>query len=67
MEIDIPYFGTVIARGPDTLLFAPSQQLSDEAGGLQGSGTASKKRKEVSLGKIAEVCLINREQVKIIL
>jgi hypothetical protein len=66
-EVEVPYFGTFIAKTADTLLFAPSQTLADEAGGMQGSGAASKKRKEVSLGKVAEVCLLNREQVKTIL
>lgn len=66
-EVEVPYFGTFIAKSTETLLFAPSQTLVEEACGIQGSGIASKKRKEVSLGKVAEVCLLNREQVKTIL
>lgn len=33
LELDIPYLGTVIAKGGDLLDFAVAQYLNDESGG----------------------------------
>lgn len=71
MELEIPYLGTVVAKGKDTLEFDVNKQFSEEAGNLIGSRTFYDGKKafkqELNLGKIAEVCLCSREQVKTIL
>ncbi len=69
-EFDIPYIGTVIAKGRDQLEFSIASQLSEEAGGLQSSKVEGRKgsmRQEMNLGKVGEVCMMSREQVKVIL
>ena len=69
-EIEVPYFGTVVAQGKQKLTFHTAQTLTDEGGMAptpKFSGEKKIIRQEVNMGKIAEVCLIGREQVKTIL
>ena len=70
-EIEVPYFGTVIAQGRHKISFSTAQTLNEDAGMAPTPKftTNDKKliRQEISMGKIAEVCMIGREQVKTVL
>ena len=68
-EIDIPQFGAVSCRDNNTLNFQATSTLAEELAG--SSYPLDKKhqgqqvvRKDINLGKIAEVCMMSRDQVK---
>lgn len=63
-ELDIPFLGGVVVTNSTSLEFKHSSLLSEE-GGLPMRTKGA--RQELNMGKIAEVCMIGREQVKNIL
>ncbi len=72
--MEIPHFGTVSCtiiksqNNTKTLSFYPESTLAEELGTLSGAINSSKNanviRKDINLGKIAEVSMLPREQAK---
>jgi hypothetical protein len=71
--VEIPNFGTVSCttiksqNNSKTLSFYPESTLAEELGALSGinsSKNANVIRKDINLGKIAEVSMLPREQAK---
>ncbi len=71
--MEIPHFGTVSCtivksqNNSKTLSFYPESTLAEELGALSGANSSKNTnviRKDINLGKIAEVSMLPREQAK---
>ncbi len=73
LDLEVPFFGTISAQGPDSLTFTPSNSLADDSGMLaptpkfEGSKKHFSSKQDINMGKIAEVSMMSREQVKTII